>query len=75
MTMGIIIGATTKAAKAAAKTKVRVKKDRVVVSMLKVFEKAYWESVSVNRRAVGPVRKSPPDHGRATTIYGSGAKK
>ncbi len=58
-----------------AKTKVRVKKDRVVVSMLKVFEKAYWESVSVNRRAVGPVRKSPPDHGRATTIYGSGAKK
>ena len=22
-----------------------------------------------------PVRKSPPDHGRATTIYGSGAKK
>ena len=58
-----------------AKTKVRVKKDRVVVSMLKVFEKAYWESVSVNRRAVGPVRKSPPDHGRATTVYGSGAKK
>jgi len=43
--------------------------------MLKVFEKAYWESVSVNRRAVGPVRKSPPDHGRATTVYGSGAKK
>ena len=58
-----------------AKTKVRVKKDRVVVSMLKVFEKAYWESVSVNRPAVGPVRKSAPYHGRATTVYGSGAKK
>lgn len=58
-----------------AKTKVRVKKDRVVVSMLKVYEKAYWELVHVNRRAVGPVRKSPPDHGRPTVITASGAKK
>lgn len=55
-----------------AKCKVRVKTDHVVVILWKVFAQAHWESISVNRKAVGPVRTSPPDFGAPTIVTASG---
>lgn len=54
------------------KCKVKVKKDHILVTLVKANEHAYWENVSVNRKAIGPVRKSPPDFGRATVVVAGG---
>ena len=58
-----------------AKGKVRVKADHVVVTMFKVVAQCPWNEISVNRKAVGPVRASPPDHGRPTVVTASGEAK
>ncbi|KAH8056869.1 xanthine dehydrogenase [Aureococcus anophagefferens] len=55
-----------------AKGKVKVKSDHVVVTMFKVHAACPWDTISVNRKAVGPVRTSPPDHGRPTVVTASG---
>jgi len=57
------------------KCKVKVKKDHVLVTLVKANEHAYWENVSVNRKAIGPVRKSPPDFGRPTVVVTGGDAK
>lgn len=54
------------------KCKAKVKTDHILVTLVKANEHAYWENVSVNRRAIGPVRKSPPDFGRPTVIVTGG---
>lgn len=54
------------------KCKVKVKTDHILVTLVKANEHAYWENVSVNRRAIGPVRKSPPDFGRPTVVVTGG---
>ena len=54
------------------KCKVKIKADHVVVTMLKVHAACPWDTISVNRKAVGPVRTSPPDHGRPTVVRASG---
>ena len=40
--------------------------------MFKVHAACPWDTISVNRKAVGPVRTSPPDHGRPTVVTASG---
>jgi len=52
--------------------KVRVKKDHVLVILQKVYEKCFWEKLGVNRKAVGPVRTSPPDFGKPTVVTTGG---
>ena len=44
--------------------KVKVKGKHILVILHKVHHQAYWEKVGVNRKAVGPVRTSPPDFGK-----------
>mmetsp|Transcript_9664 Transcript_9664/g.30985 ORF Transcript_9664/g.30985 Transcript_9664/m.30985 type:complete len:174 (-) Transcript_9664:184-705(-) len=56
------------------KCKVKVKTDHIVVTLVKANQHAYWENVSVNRKAIGPVRKSPPDFGRPTVVVTGGTK-
>lgn len=54
------------------KCKVKVKKEHIVVTLVKEHAAAHWENISVNRKAIGPVRKSPPDFGRAVILTAGG---
>lgn len=50
------------------KCKARVKNDHILVTLVKAHERVIWDTISVNRKAIGPVRKSPPDFGRPVVV-------
>jgi len=54
------------------KCKVKVKTDHILVSMPKAHQNAHWQDLGVNRKAIGPVRKSPPDFGKPTIVTAGG---
>lgn len=54
------------------KCKVKVKTDHIIVTLVKEHATVHWENISVNRKAIGPVRKSPPDFGRAVVLEAGG---
>mmetsp|Transcript_20267 Transcript_20267/g.26237 ORF Transcript_20267/g.26237 Transcript_20267/m.26237 type:complete len:179 (+) Transcript_20267:215-751(+) len=54
------------------KCKLKIKTDHILVSMPKVYQNAHWDRIDVNRKAIGPVRKSPPDFGKPIILIAGG---
>jgi len=50
------------------KCKIKIKTDHILVIMPKVHQNVGWQDLGVNRKAIGPVRKSPPDFGRPVIV-------
>lgn len=53
------------------KCKVKVKTDHILVTMPKAHQ-THWQDLGVNRKAIGPVRKSPPDFGKPIIVTTGG---